>query len=104
LTEKDLRDYQASGRSEPNLHIFTNEMHHPHDSRLDKALEVSWEAFLAAAESTDPGLWAAAHRAGTSLLEAYAEAGSNDDSSNGNDLTKGTRQVLCAVPLHWQKR
>lgn len=54
MSKEDIEEYLVSGRLEPNLHIFANELHPTHESALEQALQASWLAFLAAKESTDP--------------------------------------------------
>ena len=54
MTKNDFLEYKASGRLEPNLHIFTNELYPCHESELDISLQQSWRSFLTAARSIDP--------------------------------------------------
>ncbi len=54
MSIEDIEEYLASGRLEPNLHIFTNELHPLHESAPEQALQASWLAFLAAKNSSDP--------------------------------------------------
>ncbi len=84
MTEQDIEDYIASGRLEPNLHIFTNPLYPPYDTDLEHAQHASWLAFLAAKDSTDPAVWNAADAAGENLLRAYAEADTSDDDEACN--------------------
>ena len=79
MTQEDIEEYMASGRLEPNLHIFTNPQSPPYGSDLEHAQQASWLAFLAAKDSTDAAVWNAADAAGDNLLRAYAEADTSDD-------------------------
>ncbi len=80
-----MEEYLASGRLEPNLHIFSNPLFPAYDSNLDKAKHESWMAFNAAKDSTDPEVWHRADLAGENLLRAYAEADSSDDDEAADD-------------------
>ena len=79
MTQEDIEEYMASGRLEPNLHIFTNPLYPPYGSDLEHAQQASWLAFLAAKDSNDPAVWNATDAAGDNLLRAYAEADTSDD-------------------------
>jgi hypothetical protein len=85
MTEKDIEEYLASGRLEPNLHIFSNPLYPPYHTDLERAQHESWTAFLAAKDSTDSDIWNRADMAGENLLCAYAEADSSDDDGSDDD-------------------
>lgn len=85
MTEKDIEEYLASSRLEPNLHIFSNPLYPAHHTDLECAQHESWTAFLAAKDSTDSDTWNRADLAGENLLRAYAAADSSDDDGSDDD-------------------
>ena len=85
MTEQDIEDYLASGRLEPNLHIFSNPLYPAHETDLERAQHESWTAFMAPKDSTDPDVWNRADLAGDNLLRAYAEADTTDDDDSDDD-------------------